>query len=59
MTVREAANILESNHAKYFVLLDGAQTKGTINRVEIMKAVAEMKYNEIMKNLCSGGASVF
>jgi Zn-dependent protease/predicted transcriptional regulator len=51
MTVQEAANMLEANHAKYFVLLDGANPVGIINRLEIMKAVAEMKYSELLKNL--------
>jgi Zn-dependent proteases len=51
MTVQEAANILDSNHSKYFVLMDGATPVGSIKRLEIVKAVADMKYNEPIKNL--------
>lgn len=50
-TVQEAAGILESNHSKYFVLMDGFQPVGAINRLEIVKAIADMKYKEPLKNL--------
>jgi Zn-dependent protease len=51
MTVQEASNILNSNHSKYFILMDGANPIGTINRMEIIKAIADMNYNEPLKNL--------
>ena len=51
MTVKEAANILMSNHSKYFVLMDGAIPVSTINRLEIVKAISEMNYNEPLKKL--------
>lgn len=51
MTVQEAANILNSNHSKYFILMNGIDPVGTINRMEIIKAIAEMSYNEPIKNL--------
>jgi len=51
MTIKEAANILMSNHSKYFVLMDGANPVGTINRLEIVKAISEMNYNEPLKKL--------
>jgi predicted transcriptional regulator len=51
MTVKEAANILMSNHSKYFVLMDGANPVGAINRLEIVKAISEMNYNEPLKKL--------
>ncbi len=51
MTVQEASNILNSNHSKYFILMDGANPVGTINRMEIIKAIAEMNYNVPVKNL--------
>ncbi len=54
MTVREAAIILENNHHKFFVLMDGVKPIGTLNRLEIVKALAEMKYNEVLKNLVQG-----
>lgn len=50
-TVLEAANVLENNHSKYFILMDGAMPVGSINRMEIVKAVAEMKYKEPIRNL--------
>ena len=49
MTVQEAANILNSNHSKYFILMDGINPIGTVNRMEIVKALAEMNYNELDK----------
>jgi|RhiMetdeSRZDD1v2_1073273.scaffolds.fasta_scaffold12365_3 Zn-dependent protease len=51
MTVQEAANVLNSNHSKYFVLMDGANPIGAINRLEIVKAIAEMNYNEPLRKL--------
>lgn len=50
-TVQEASTILNSNHSKYFILMDGIDPVGTINRMEIIKALAEMNYNEPVKNL--------
>lgn len=54
MTVQEAANVLMSNHSKYFVLMDGATPVGSINRLEIVKAIGEMNYNEPLKKLVKG-----
>jgi Zn-dependent protease len=51
MTVQEAANILVNNHSKYFVLMDGAVPVGSINRLEIVKAIAEMRYHQPLKSL--------
>ncbi len=51
ITVREAATVLENNHHKYFVLMEGEKPIGTINRLEIVKALAEMRYNDALKNL--------
>ena len=51
MTVQEAANVLNSNHSKYFILMDGTNPIGTINRMEIVKALAEMNYGEPIKKL--------
>lgn len=51
MTVQEAANVLNSNHSKYFILMDGVNPIGAINRMEIIKALAEMNYNEPIKKL--------
>lgn len=53
MTVQDAANVLNSNHSKYFILMDGTQPLSTINRMEIVKAIAEMKYTEQVKQLAA------
>jgi Zn-dependent protease len=51
MTVQEASNVLHSNHSKYFILMDGITPIGAINRMEIIKALAEMNYNAPLKDL--------
>jgi len=51
MPVQEASNVLNSNHSKFFILMEGAAPVGTINRMEIIKAIADMKYNTPLKNL--------
>ena len=53
MTVQEAANVLNSNHSKYFILMDGVNPIGSINRLEIVKAIAAMKYNEPLKKMAT------
>jgi Zn-dependent protease/predicted transcriptional regulator len=50
-SVKEAASILMNNHSKYFIVMDGAHPVGSINRMEIVEAIAEMKYDEIIRNL--------
>jgi Zn-dependent protease len=50
-SVQAAAGILESNHSKYFVLMEGTNPVGSINRLEIIKAIADRKYSEPLKNL--------
>lgn len=45
-TVKEAASVLMNNHGKYFVVMDGASPVGSINRMEIIKAIAEKNYDE-------------
>ncbi|HJW16946.1 MAG TPA: site-2 protease family protein [Flavisolibacter sp.] len=53
MTINEAANLLAQNHSRYFIVMDGSWPVGIVNRMEIIKAVAEMKYaitvSEVMK----------
>jgi len=51
MPVKEAANILLNNHSDYFILMDNGTPIGSINRMEIIKAVAEMKYELLLKQL--------
>lgn len=45
-TVKEASNIIMNNHSKYFVVMDGPSPIGSINRMEIIKAIAEKNYDE-------------
>lgn len=54
MTVQEAAQLLINNHNKYFILMEGEQPAGTLNRLEIIKAIAEMKYTQPLRNLVKG-----
>lgn len=51
LTIKEAANVLLNNHSKYFVLMDGDVPAGSINRMEIVSAMAEMKYDLVLKDL--------
>ena len=50
-TVQEAANILMNNHSKYFIVMENDQPIGVINRIEIIKAMAEMRYDIQIKKL--------
>jgi Zn-dependent protease/predicted transcriptional regulator len=53
LTVNEAANILANQHNKYFIVMDNGLPVGTLNRLEVMKAVSEQQYerniSELMK----------
>jgi Zn-dependent protease len=51
MTVGEAANFLVNNHSKYFILMDEAVPYGSINRWEIIRALADMNYDVQLKDL--------
>ncbi|MDO6429496.1 site-2 protease family protein [Flavitalea sp. BT771] len=51
MSIHEAAAILSTNHSKYFILMDKDLPAGAVNRLEIVKAIAEMKYNNTMRTL--------
>ena len=53
MTINEAANLLAQNHSRYFIVMNGSLPVGIVNRMDIIKAVAEMNYTntvcEVMK----------
>jgi predicted transcriptional regulator len=51
MTVQEAAQLLINNHNNYFILMDGERPAGAVNRLEIVKAIAEMKYSQPLRSL--------
>ena len=51
MTVQEAAQLLINNHNKYFILMEGERPTGSLNRLEIIKAIAEMKYSKPLRSL--------
>lgn len=50
-TVRDAASILMTNHSKYFILMDEAEPIGSIPRLEIVKAMAEKRYEDKLRDL--------
>ncbi|HVU94126.1 MAG TPA: site-2 protease family protein [Puia sp.] len=58
MEVREAASILMTNHSKYFMLMEGARPVGSINRLEVVKALAEKRYGEKLHSLVKGEVSL-
>ncbi|MBN8852032.1 MAG: hypothetical protein BGO55_26370 [Sphingobacteriales bacterium 50-39] len=51
MTVQQAAGTLANNHNKYFILMDGELPIGAVNRLEIIKAIAEMRYTQPLRDL--------
>jgi Zn-dependent protease len=51
MKVQEAAQLLINNHNNYFILMDGEWPAGALNRLEIVKAIAEMKYSQPLRSL--------
>jgi len=51
ITVNEAANILENNHSKYFLVMVEGSPVGTLNRMEVMKAVSEQSYDKKISEL--------
>ncbi len=51
MKISEVSAILMNNHSKSFMVMEGARPVGTINRIEIIKAIAEMKYDTLLKGL--------
>jgi Zn-dependent protease/predicted transcriptional regulator len=59
MTINEAANILAQNHSRYFIVMDGSLPVGIVNRMEIIKAVAEMKYANTVSEVMKENALVF
>lgn len=55
ISVNEAAGILESNHSKYFIVMNEGTPVGTLNRMEVMKAVSEQSYNKKISELMKQG----
>jgi Zn-dependent protease/CBS domain-containing protein len=51
LTMKEAANVLENNHSKYFIVLNEGIPIGTLNRMEVVKSLAEQDYNETVRNV--------
>jgi Zn-dependent protease len=49
----EAANILSNNHSKYFIVVDKGMPVGVLNRMAVMKVVADQEFDtkvgELMK----------
>jgi Zn-dependent protease/CBS domain-containing protein len=59
MTVNEAANILDSNHSKRFIVMKNSEPVGIINRLEIVKSVAEMKYDRKIQELMKEEVKIY
>jgi len=59
MTINEAANLLAQNHSRYFIVMDGSLPVGIVNRLEIVKAVAEMKYTNAVSDVMKENTLVF
>ncbi|SRR6266498_564135 len=57
--VKEAANVLMNNHSKYFIVIQNGEVEGTINRMEIIKAIAEMRYDETIQSLMKENLKCF
>jgi predicted transcriptional regulator len=51
LTVKEAAAILANNFNRYFMLTDSSRPVATINRMDIISALAEKKYDTKLKHL--------
>jgi len=51
LTVKEAAGILMNNFNKYFILTENARPIASLKRMDIISALAEKKYDSILKSL--------
>lgn len=51
LTVNEAANILDNQHNKNFIVVSNSIPVGTLDRLEIMKAVSEQQYDKKVSEL--------
>lgn len=51
LTVLEASEILLHNHSKYFIVMENDKPVGSVNRMKIITAVAERKYDATIKDL--------
>lgn len=49
--INEAANIIQNKHSKYFIVTDHGVPIGTLNRIAVMKAVAEQDYDKKVGDL--------
>ncbi|MBS1598874.1 MAG: M50 family metallopeptidase [Bacteroidetes bacterium] len=50
-SVNEVAFMLTNNHSKYFVVMEEGKPVGTINRMKIIKSIAEKNYDLKIKDL--------
>lgn len=46
LTVGQVMDFMTTNHNKYFILMNGAEPIGSINRIEIIKAIAEKNFEQ-------------
>jgi Zn-dependent protease/predicted transcriptional regulator len=59
MPINEAANLLAQNHSRYFIVMDGSIPVGIVNRMEIVKAVAEMNYTNAVSDVMKENTLIF
>lgn len=51
MTVQETASLLMNCHSKYFIMMEGNVPVGLLNRIDVIIAIAEMRYKEKINTL--------
>jgi len=59
LTVNEAANVLTNDYRKYFIVMDKGMPVGTLNRIEVMKAVSEQQYEKKISELMKQNIEYF
>lgn len=51
LTVMQASETLMQNHSKFFIIMENDRPVNSINRLKIITAMAEMKYNTLIQDL--------
>jgi Zn-dependent protease len=51
LTASEAANVLQQKQSKVFLVMDKGQVIGSVNRLDVMKAIADQQYDTKMTSL--------
>ena len=51
MTVGEAASLFMNNHARYFVVMHGSRPAGSVNRIDVIRVIAEKQYGRSIRDV--------